>query len=174
MLGVRNDPSEKYPLGKRHWILRGLKRLIWKQTSRKLPSWTKSPLITVHTRRAYQDLKAHASGLDWRSTMTSTALFSVYVTFFGLYVYWFTIFMSDLQWFAYNGVDSSSWSFGQIVAITVWAGPLCEYFHLELRKLPVILALPFLPRKALLPIMERRLKEQSRVRHLANAARQAV
>ena len=157
MLGVRNDPSEKYPLTKHHWILRGLKCLIekvpsWKQTSRKLPSWTKSPLITVYTRRAYQDLKVHASGLDWPSTMTSTVLFMVYSTFFGLYVYWFSIFMSDLQWFAYNGVDSSSWSFGQIVAITVWASPLCEYFHLELRKLPIILALPFLPRKALLPM----------------------
>ncbi len=123
----------------------------WKQTSRKLPRWTKHPLIIdtyirfqqntlpamkVHTRRAYQDVKAHASTLDWPSTMTSAALFSMYLIFFGLYIHWFKIFITDLEWFAYNGVDSSSWSFGQIVAITVWAEPLCEYFHLELREFP--------------------------------------
>ena len=162
MLRTCIEPSEKYPLKKRHWILRGLKRLKgkvppWKRTSRKLPSWTKHPLIIgthtsfqkntllivkVHIRRAYQDIKVHASGLEWPSTMTSTVLFSVYLTFIGLYIHWFTIFLQDLQWFASNGVDSSSWSFGQIVAITVWAGPLCEYFHLELRELPSILAFP--------------------------------
>ncbi len=29
-------------------------------------------------------------------------------------------------------IDLHTWTFGQIVAITVWAPPLCEYFHLEL------------------------------------------
>ena len=127
----------------------------WEQTSRKLPSWTKSQLITtaykrflentlltikVRTHRAYQDVKSHASGLDWPSTLTSTVLLFVYFTFFAFYVYSFAAFMQGLRWFASNGVDSSSWSFGQIVAITVWAGPLCEYFHLEIRKSP-----PFVP-----------------------------
>ena len=31
-------------------------------------------------------------------------------------------------------IDVNTWSFGQIVAITVWVPPLCEYFHLEQRK----------------------------------------
>ena len=165
--------------------MRGLKRKIaWKQTSRKLPSWTKHPLIIatytsfhdnslvtikVHARRAYHEVKAHASGLEWTSTMTSTLLFSIYLIFFGLYINWFAIFMQDLQWFAYNGVDSSSWSFGQIVAISVWASPLCEYFHLELRELPCILAFPSLLRKTPLSLIyRRRLKESSTVRYLAN------
>ena len=30
-------------------------------------------------------------------------------------------------------IEMHSWTFGQIVAITIWAPPLCEYFHLELR-----------------------------------------
>lgn len=29
-------------------------------------------------------------------------------------------------------VDTKTWTFGQIVAIIVWAPPVCEYFHLEL------------------------------------------
>ena len=119
--------------------------------SRKLPSWTKHPLIVdtytrlrqntlpameVHVRRAYQDVRAHASTLDWSSTMISATIFSLYLVFFGLYIHWFKIFIEDLKWFAYHGVDPSKWSFGQIVAISVWAEPLCEYFHLELRESP--------------------------------------
>ena len=129
----------------------------WKQISRKMPSWTKHPLIIdtyarfqqntlhtmmVHTHRAYQDVKTHASTLDWPLTITSAALFSMYLVFFGLYIHWFKIFIQDLEWFAYNGVDGHSWSFGQVVAITVWAEPLCEYFHLELRELPSVLEFP--------------------------------
>ena len=125
----------------------------WKHMSRKMPSWTRHPLIIdsytrlqqstlptikIHTRRAYQDLKTHASTVDWPSTMTSVAIFLMYLIFFGLYIHWFNIFIEDLAWFAYNGVDTSSWSFGQIVAISVWAEPLCEYFHLELRESPSI------------------------------------
>ena len=134
------------------------KRLIrkvpsWKQTSRKLLSWTehtlivnpytriqhnKLPTMKTHMRRAYQDLRVHASTLDWPSTTTLAIVFSLYLIFFGLYIHWFKIFIQDLEWFAYNGVDSSSWSFGQIVAISVWAEPLCEYLHLELREFPNI------------------------------------
>ena len=71
--------------------------------------------------------------------MVSATIFSVYLVFFGLYIHWFVIFIQDLGWFAYHGVDPSQWSFGQIVAISVWAEPLCEYCHLELRKSPTIL-----------------------------------
>ena len=95
--------------------------------------------MKVHVRRAYQDVRTHASTLDWPVTMTSATIFSLYLVFFGLYIHWFVIFIQDLTWFAYNGVDSSKWSFGQIVAISVWAEPLCEYLHLELRESPKIL-----------------------------------
>lgn len=146
---LKRQLSENVPSWKR------LTRKIpsWKQTSRKMPSWTRHPLIIdtytrfhqntlptlkVHTRRVYQDVKTHVSTLDWPSTITSAAVFSMYLVFFGLYIHWFKIFIQDLEWFAYNGVDRNSWSFGQIVAITVWAEPLCEYFHLELRESPSI------------------------------------
>lgn len=56
----------------------------------------------------------------------------VYLTFLAIYIYWFAIFFTDLSWFA-QYVDTTAWSFGQVVAITVWAQPLCEYFYLELR-----------------------------------------
>ena len=129
----------------------------WKQMSRKLPSWAKHPLvidsytrlqlntlpsIKAHSRRAYQDVRTHASTLDWPRTLISATIFSLYLLFFGLYIHWFKIFIQDLAWFAYNGVDRHSWSFGQIVAISVWAEPLCEYFHLELRESPSILNHP--------------------------------
>ena len=142
---LKRQLSEKVP----SW--RNLTRVVpsWKKTSRRLPSWTRHPLIIdtyarlqrntfptmkVYTRRAYQDLKTHADTLNWPSTIASAILFLIYLLFSGLYFHWFKIFIQDLEWFAYNGVDIHSWSFGQIVAITVWAEPLCEYFHLELRK----------------------------------------
>ena len=126
---------------------------LWKETSRRLPSWTKNPFLadrytkiqqnTLPTmvslfRRVHQDVKSHASVLDWPSTLTSAAVVSMYLLFFFLYIYWFAVFIKDLEWFAYNGVAVNSWSFGQVVAITVWAEPLCEYFHLELREFPCI------------------------------------
>ena len=125
----------------------------WKEPLRKLPSWTRTPFLadrytrlqqnTLPTmmsliRRVHQDVKSHASVLDWPSTLTSAAVVSMYLLFFCLYIYWFSVFIKDLEWFAYNGVAVNSWSFGQVVAITVWAEPLCEYFHLELREFPGI------------------------------------
>lgn len=72
--------------------------------------------------------------LGWPNFLLALVAFFSYVVFFGLYVHFFMIFCNDLAYFAYNGVDTSSWSFGQIVAITVWAAPVCEYLHLELRE----------------------------------------
>ena len=125
----------------------------WKETLRRLPSWTKNsfladrytrlqqntlPSMMSLIRRVHQDVKSQASVLDWPSTLTSAAVVSMYLLFFCLYIYWFAVFIKDLEWFAYNGVAVDSWSFGQVVAITVWAEPLCEYFHLELREFAVI------------------------------------
>lgn len=61
----------------------------------------------------------------------------IYLTFVSLYIWFFRTFFIDLAWFAHL-VDHHSWAFGQIVAITVWAGPLCEYIHLELRECTVV------------------------------------
>ena len=69
----------------------------------------------------------------WLRVFQSAFIVLFYATIIGLYLYFFGIFCQDLAWFASNGV-SNTWSFGQVVAITVWAGPLCEYIHLEIRE----------------------------------------
>lgn len=167
MLRNRDENSEKHTVGKQLWALKRFmnqrlkwqpfeKGLSWRRVTRKVPSWIKHPIIVdtytrlqqttltttkIQTRRAYHDLATHASTLDWPSTMASAAVFSIYLVFFSLYIHWFLVYIQDLKWFAYNGVDSQSWSFGQIVALSVWAEPLCEYFHLGLRRLSGLLTL---------------------------------
>ena len=44
-----------------------------------------------------------------------------------IYLYCFAVFANDLNWFRENEIYDPSWGFGQIVAILVWAPPLCEY-----------------------------------------------
>ena len=159
MLHTRNERSEKHTHGKQYWILPRFNNLYvkwqlldkvpswkrftrkvpsWKQIRRKLPSWAKHPfIINAYTRirqniHPTRDVKTYASTMDWPSAMKFTATFSVYLLFFGLYIFWFNKFIYDLASFV-SGVEGSSWSFGQVVAIMVWMEPLCEYFHLELR-----------------------------------------
>ena len=147
MIRTRSEGSEKHTHRKHYWMIQRLskyqlKRQLttkipsWKHFTRKVSSWKEHlpPTMMSLIRRVHQDVKSHASVLDWPSTLTSAALVSMYLLFSCLYIYWFVVFIKDLKWFAYNGVAKDSWSFGQVVAITVWAEPLCEYFHLELRE----------------------------------------
>jgi len=53
-----------------------------------------------------------------------TAVFRL--TFFCIYIYCFLIFASRLQWFQQYNTYDSTWGFGQIVAILVWAPTLCD------------------------------------------------
>ena len=71
---------------------------------------------------------------DWLKASQTAFIVLFYGTLLGLYVYFFIMYCQDLAWFASQGIVSKSWSFGQIVAITVWAEPLCEYIHLEIRE----------------------------------------
>lgn len=71
---------------------------------------------------------------DWAGKITSITVAALYIAFWGLYILWISFFCLDLSWYGGNGVDRHLWSFGQVVAITVWAQPLCEYIHLEFRK----------------------------------------
>ena len=101
--------------------------LSWKHLSQRMLSWrglswTQSDWFTKVTESANKDL-----------TILRLFIVLFYATIIGLYLHFFKIFCQDLAWFAWNGV-SNTWSFGQIVAITVWTGPLCEYIHLETRK----------------------------------------
>ena len=104
------------------------------------PRWTQSRWFTKVTKTTSKGFRL--CGLfnkaaiikDVKSLGSAGWLFVLfYATILGLYVYFLIQYCGDLAWFANNGV-STSWTFGQIVAITVWAGPLCEYIHLEIRK----------------------------------------
>ena len=56
-----------------------------------------------------------------------------HVVFFWLYIYCFYLFGGDLKWFSYYNIYDPSWSFGQIVAILVWAPTLCDYLWDQMR-----------------------------------------
>ena len=58
------------------------------------------------------------------------AMFHILVI--GLYIIWFFGFCYFLSEFASD--LSTSWGFGQVLAIMVWAQPLCEYVQLEFSK----------------------------------------
>ena len=53
--------------------------------------------------------------------------------FFWLYIYCFYTFGKDLEWFGSNHVNNPTWSFGQIVAILVWAPTLVDYMWEQFR-----------------------------------------
>ena len=92
-----------------------------------------SMILVALTRRFVNAWKDKAMIQDWPGKGRRTIVFMVYLMFMGWYIWWFRTFFIDLAWFV-DLVDHHSWGFGQIVAITVWAGPLCEYIHLELRE----------------------------------------
>lgn len=58
----------------------------------------------------------------------------LFIIFVLLFFYCFACFIDDLNWFRENQIYDSSWGFGQIVAILVWAPPLCEYVWESFRK----------------------------------------
>ncbi len=148
----------------RRWLsdtLTDIKRMQWQQW--RILSWTQSEgfqrlrrqttrtlrtqwLLTKEAAaRSHQHSKALVAEIGYPTLWKATIVLCLYIIFFGLYVNFFKIFCQDLAWFASNGVDLHSWSFGQIVAITVWAAPVCEWLHLELRE--SILIFVDLPRK---------------------------
>ena len=111
--------------------------------SEKLWIWTRTAMPNaVRENGTYITMKAEvdsliqhlAQRLAGSETRKKVCKASVHTTIFIVYIYWFAIFLRDLRWFGQIGGYSNSWSFGQIVAITVWVGPLCEYLHLEIRK----------------------------------------
>ena len=124
----------------------------WKPLSQQILSWrvlswTQSEGFTKVAESTNKDLRLRGllakeaiikklkvfRSTDWRKASQSAFIVLLYATILGFYIYFFVIFCQDLAWFAWNGV-SNTWSFGQIVAITVWAEPLCEYIHLEIRE----------------------------------------
>jgi len=95
---------------------------------------------SLHHHPKIQPLKATSrkligtlNGKDWASIATTIIVSLLYTAFFTVYIYSFAVYFLDLAWFQ-KYVDAKSWSFGQVVAISVWTQPICEYIHLEIRK----------------------------------------
>ncbi|KAG8533431.1 uncharacterized protein KY384_002214 [Bacidia gigantensis] len=57
----------------------------------------------------------------------------IYLVLIIVYLVFFNTFLRELAWFHKHNIYDTSWSFGQLVAIFVWAPALGEYAHLELR-----------------------------------------
>ena len=77
-------------------------------------------------------------GIDTAAKCKSKAVNLMYLPIWSWYIFWMTNFLSSLIELAGSGTASTSndWSFGQIVAVTVWAAPLIEYIKLSTRKYP--------------------------------------
>ena len=67
----------------------------------------------------------------WLWKYVVPALFALFLVGF---LYCFAVFAEDLNWFRLNEIYDPAWGFGQIVAILVWAPPLCEYLWESFRK----------------------------------------
>lgn len=67
---------------------------------------------------------------DWKKSTLAFFKFALYGTITVFYLYSFIDYMARLALFEV----SKSWNFGQIVAITVWFPPACEFVHLSIRE----------------------------------------
>lgn len=83
--------------------------------------------------RIWHDVQERARTIRWKHSVQVAFKSGVFILFSSLYLRFFTMFLRDLAWFAKNNVYSDTWNFGQIVAITVWAPPIVEFIHLEIR-----------------------------------------
>ncbi|KAL8922118.1 MAG: hypothetical protein Q9172_003692 [Xanthocarpia lactea] len=88
-------------------------------------------MTKVQTSWPLQRLQA----LGWRRSLRTLLKAGLYVFVLSMYIKFFTMFLKYLAWFSENKVYNKTWNFGQVVAITVWAPPIVEYIHLEIRGL---------------------------------------
>lgn len=80
-----------------------------------IPYWTRGRALTLDKSRGFRFLT-----FDW---------------FIPVYLNYFSYQIMELSFFSSIGViDTRNWSFGQIVAVTVWFPALFEYFYLEFCK----------------------------------------
>ena len=86
-------------------------------------------LITV----VFERLEERARHMDWRGRARYYLIVSLYgALVLGCFISFIYVFRGLAS---FRGkVDTKTWTFGQIIAITTWALPMCEYVHLELRK----------------------------------------
>ena len=72
-----------------------------------------------------------AASQDWPRKFRHFLVIRLYFMIFLVCIVCFGFVSKGLASF-HAKVDTNAWTFGQIVAITIWAQPLCEYLHLEL------------------------------------------
>ena len=112
---------------------------LWTSTSRLIPlqklqctrPWQ---LISRAIKSIDKSAKKRLQALGWKGLAILVLKTAVILTILILYIIFFTSYLLDLAWFAQNDSFSRSWNFGQVVAITIWAPPICELIHLEIRK----------------------------------------
>lgn len=118
-------------------------KLCWTRLSRMADTyWTKSMMespqyvegsvsaIVRWSSTSIEWLQGWIHRRNWKKLALAFFKSALYTTIIGFYLYSFTDFMARLTLFS---VDKS-WNFGQIVAITVWFPPACEYVHLSIRE----------------------------------------
>lgn len=65
--------------------------------------------------------------------LTFVITWTIYIALVAIYGDFFTKLGAQLASSAEKDILNGNWNFGQIVALSLWAPPLCEYFYLELR-----------------------------------------
>ena len=88
-------------------------------------------LVTLMSMRI-EKLEKRAASHDWpRKSRRFLVILLYWIIFLGCIVCFAFDFLGLASF--QTKVDRQTWTFGQVVAITVWTPPLCEYFHLEVR-----------------------------------------
>lgn len=92
--------------------------------------------LTKHLRYISQpESMGHSDTSKAHTRLFYTFLWTLYLGLWGLYIYLFYLYFSYLLMIqSASSSTPSEWTFGQIVAITVWAPALFEYGYLEARK----------------------------------------
>ena len=89
-----------------------------------LLSWVDTFLRRIHKR------KDHRSAQHLLAMSKDCLYFYIWV----LYVTFIVFSLQTLSYYYFTLGPAKSWTFGQIVAVTVWAGPLLEFVKLLVRK----------------------------------------
>ena len=132
----RRTRNLSHSMFQRPWARLGIATLSEKLKRLEAPSWTKSKGRAVKE-SVFNLLRRNGvtpTDVNWPETTTCMKIFvaTVYTLFAGLFFYYLSVFFRDLAWFSKNQAISNTWGFGQIVALTVWTPPLCEFIHLEM------------------------------------------
>ncbi|KAL8960223.1 MAG: hypothetical protein Q9193_003030 [Seirophora villosa] len=92
--------------------------------------------LSAHVRTStFSSLRKRLRALTWKRLIRGSFNIGVFLLFLMIYIPLCIDFLYGLAWFGRNKCYNMTWNFGQVVALTVWAQPICEYIYLELRGL---------------------------------------